>query len=126
MLSLQLAVGLTFADASVAGHALEGVHLGEALGFHESRYLFCDVSLLILMRGVLADALGREEKDDLSANGGTGDELCLEFADKAAEKFFVELGQFAGDDDVLRGAEDGGDVCQCAENAVGGFVEDMG
>ena len=38
----------------------------------------------------------------------------------------MELGQFAGDDDSLGGTEGDFDVRECIEDAVRGFVEDLG
>ena len=38
----------------------------------------------------------------------------------------MDFGEFAGDDDMLCCPEDGLDVGERGQNAVGGFVEDLG
>ena len=68
----------------------------------------------------------REEEDELSANSCACGQLGAEFADGTAEELFVELGEFAGEDDGLCGAECGLNVGEGVEDAVRGFVEDVG
>ena len=71
-----------------------------------------------------------EEENHLAAElaaelmaGGEGGE---DFADGTAEKFFVELGELAGEDDGLGGAKECGEVAKGFEDAVRSFVEDVG
>ncbi len=49
-----------------------------------------------------------------------------EFGGGAAEELFVELGELAGEDDALVRAEEVDDVGEGVEDAVRGFVEDVG
>ena len=78
-------------------------------------------------RGVAGgrDGGGDEEQNDLAANGGAGGKRGADFGDSPAQELLVQLGQLARDDDVLRGAEDGFDVGERGQDAVGGFVKNV-
>ena len=123
LVALPFAVGFAFADASGLGYSLEGVFFGEGFGDHEVGYFAGQGGVrrwLSVGRGAV------EQEDHFAADGGAGVEGGEEFGGGAAEELFVELGEFAGEDDALGGAEDGGDVGEGVEDAVRGFVEDVG
>ena len=83
--------------------------------------LRCFVLLRGISRSELAPAAERSRR-----GRWRGPQLGPQFTDRAAQKLFVELGQLARDDYVLRGAEDGCDVGERFQDAVRGFIEDMG
>ncbi len=53
---------------------------------------------------------GGEEENHFAADGVAGRELRAHIGDGAAQELFVDLGEFAGEDDGTGGAEDGLDV----------------
>ena len=123
LLALQLAVGFGFADAAVACYPLEGVHLGKARFGHDQLHGFEDGFWLFFDCGLRGQV---EHQDHFAADLGAGGEVGADFGCGAAEELFVELGELAGEDDGLRGRERGFDVGEGFEDAVRGFVENVG
>ena len=125
MLALELAVGFAFADAAVAWATRLRASISEIdFGAHERGDFGGDGGACGLGGGGLGWG-GGEQKDDLAADEGAGGEVVAEVADRAAQELFVQLGELAGDDEVLGRAEDGGDVGEGVQDAVRGFVEDV-
>src|ERR1700679_3730747 len=123
LFALELAVGFALADAAFAGDAFEGVFFGEVFGLPDRRDFVGDAAWL---GWLCCGGVEGKEKDELSANGCARGELGAEFGDRAAEELLMELGELAGEDDGLLGAEGGFDVGEGVEDAVRGFVEDVG
>ena len=69
---------------------------------------------------------GFDEEDEFAANAVAGGEFAAHFSDGAAQKFFVELGEFAGCDYAECWTEDGFEIGQRVGDAMRSFVEDEG
>ena len=121
---MEFAVGFAFAHVAGAGYALEGVLLGEALRFHERADLGGDAGGCGVADG--RGGGGDEEEDDLAADGGASGERLADFGYGTAQELLVQLSQLARDDDVLRWAKDRLDVGERGQDAVRGFVENLG
>ena len=91
--------------------------------FHQRGNLGCQAGFLC--RSGFSSGGRGQHQDDLASNGCSRSEFERNLSDWSAQKLFVQLGEFARDDDVLRGSEDGLDVGEGVEDAVRGFVEDV-
>ena len=123
LLALQFAVGLGLADAALAGYSFEGFHLGQAGFDYHQLYGFEDG----LRPGFDCGLLGEvQHQDHLAADLRARGQGGPDFSGGAAEELFVELGELAGEDYGLGWREGGFDVGEGFEDAVWGFVEDVG
>ncbi len=93
------------------------------MGLHERCDFFGNAAWL---DGAGLDGGRGKKEDELSADGCACGQLGAQFADGAAEELFVELGELACEGDGLGWAEGGFDVGEGVEDAMGGFVEDVG
>ena len=124
--ALEFAVELAFGLAQFAGETLEGFFFVE-VGFGlEAGDAGGDglPGLRIRTWGTWIFGRSFDEEHEFAADAVAGGELLANFGDGAAEEFFVELGEFAGDDYAQRGPEDGFEIGKRVDDAMGGFVED--
>jgi len=122
LLALQLAIGIAFPDAAILCHPFEGVFFGEIFSLHQSGHFGGDGPMRC---GGFFCRLRREQQNHLAANDCACGELGAKFADGTAQELFVQLGQFAGDDGVLRCSEDCLDIGESVHDTMRGFIEDV-
>ena len=126
--ALPLAVGFAFAKAAFAGGAFEGVFFVEVFGSLE----LGDAGGERLGGGAgrVGGVSKGEQEDELAADAAAGllagGKGGVELLGGAAEELFVEFGEFAGKDDLDATGEEGGEVRKGVEDAVRGFVEEVG
>ncbi len=127
--ALEFAVELAFGLAQFAGEALEGFLFVDAGFGLEAGYAGGDrfPGLRIQTWGTRFGSVGGrfDEQGEFAADAVAGGEVAAYFGDGAAEKFFVELGEFAGDDDAQRGSPDGFEIGERVDDAVRRLVEDQ-
>lgn len=123
MFALQFAVGGALADAAFSRYSFQGFHLPDSFGFSQLRYLGSDAGPLRLGSGL--NRCRRQKQHNLPANTWPSGQLGSQFADRATQELLVQLGQLSRHDYMLRRAEDGLDVREGIENAVGSLVEQV-